>query len=151
MYDTSCARFASGMSVALKSGLDTEEGFDLVTQLVDDPDFCQKIASAREAIQNGEDFSDALNKAGIFSGIDARMVSVGFRAGAADSALSDIASRLQTETDEKLQSLAGLLEPHAGGCPFCLGGTDPALRHASAGKCNVKHRIRPVWKGRILL
>lgn len=111
MYDTSCARFASGMSVALKSGLDTEEGFDLVTQLVDDPDFCQKIASAREAIQNGEDFSDALNKAGIFSGIDARMVSVGFRAGAADSALSDIASRLQTETDEKLQSLAGLLEP----------------------------------------
>ena len=111
MYDTSCARFASGMSVALKSGLDTEEGFDLVTQLVDDPDFCQKIASAREAIQNGEDFSDALNKAGIFSGIDARMVSVGFRAGAADSALSDIASRLQTETDEKLQSLARLLEP----------------------------------------
>ena len=111
MYDTSCARFASGMSVALKSGLDTEEGFDLVTQLVDDPDFCQKIASAREAIQNGEDFSDALNKAGIFSGIDVRMVSVGFRAGAADSALSDIASRLQTETDEKLQSLAGLLEP----------------------------------------
>lgn len=82
-----------------------------MTQLVDDPDFCQKIASAREAIQNGEDFSDALNKAGIFSGIDARMVSVGFRAGAADSALSDIASRLQTETDEKLQSLAGLLEP----------------------------------------
>lgn len=71
MYDTSCARFASGMSVALKSGLDTEEGFDLVTQLVDDPDFCQKIASAREAIQNGEDFSDALNKAGIFSGMDA--------------------------------------------------------------------------------
>ena len=39
------------------------------------------------------------------------MVYVGFRAGAADSALSDIASRLQTETDEKLQSLAGLLEP----------------------------------------
>ena len=102
---------AGGYGLALTSVMDTEEGFDLVTQLVDDPDFCQKIASAREAIQNGEDFSDALNKAGIFSGIDARMVSVGFRAGAADSALSDIASRLQTETDEKLQSLAGLLEP----------------------------------------
>ena len=111
MYDTSCARFASGMSVALKSGLDTEESFDLVTQLVDDPDFCQKINSAREAIHNGEDFSTALNKAGIFSGMDARMVAVGFRAGAADTALADIASRLQDETDEKLQSMAGLLEP----------------------------------------
>ena len=111
LYDTSCARFASGMSVALKSGLDTEEGFDLVTQLVDDPEFSKKINQAREAIQQGEDFSEALNKAGIFSGMDARMVSVGFRAGAADNALSDIASRLQEETDEKLQSLAGLLEP----------------------------------------
>lgn len=56
MYDTSCARFASGMSVALKSGLDTEESFDLVTRLVDDPAFCEKITSAREAIQKGEDF-----------------------------------------------------------------------------------------------
>lgn len=43
MYDTSCARFASGMSVALKSGLDTEEGFDLVTQLVDVPIFARRL------------------------------------------------------------------------------------------------------------
>ena len=111
MYDTSCARFASGMSVALKSGLDTEESFDLVTRLVDDPAFCEKITSAREAIQKGEDFSDALNQASIFSGMDARMVAVGFRSGEADTALSDIAERLQDKTDEKLQNLAGLLEP----------------------------------------
>ena len=82
-----------------------------MTQLGDDPDFCQKIASAREAIQKVEDFSDALNQAGIFSGMDARMVAVGFRSGEADTALSDIAERLQAKTDEKLQNLAGLLEP----------------------------------------
>ena len=99
------------MSVALKSGLDTEEGFDLVTQLVDDPDFCQKIASAREAIQNGEDFSDALNKAGIFSGIDARMVSVGFRSGNVDVVLKKIADRYEETTNRRLQSIIAILEP----------------------------------------
>lgn len=106
-----CSRFASGLSIALHSGLDTESAFDLVIQLVDHPDFNQKINQARDLIHNGQDFSDALNQAGIFSGMDARMVSVGFRAGSADSVLSDISVRLQNETDEKLQNIAGLLEP----------------------------------------
>lgn len=106
-----CARFASGMSIALHSGLDTEAGFDMVGQLVDDALFQKKIEAAREFIHNGEDFSEALNKAQIFSGMDARMVSVGFRAGSADMVLSEIAGRLQEETDEKLQNMAGLIEP----------------------------------------
>ena len=71
----------------------------------------QKILSCKEAINAGANFAEALTGAGIFNHLYSQMVSVGFRAGAADSALSDIASRLQTETDEKLQSLAGLLEP----------------------------------------
>lgn len=69
MYVTSCARFASGMSVALKSGLDTEESFDLVTRLVDDPAFCEKITLPGKPSE-GRGFS-CPNQAGIFSGLDA--------------------------------------------------------------------------------
>ena len=111
MYDTSCARFASGMSVALKSGLDTEESFDLVTRLVDDPAFCKKITSAREAIQKGEDFSDALNQAGIFSGMDCPDGSRRFPERRSGYRSFGYRGTAAGQTDEKLQNLAGLLEP----------------------------------------
>lgn len=106
-----CSRFAAGMSMVLHSGLDMEEGFDQVTQLVDHPEFQIKVQKARELIHNGEDFSDALNKAGIFSGMDARMVSIAFRTGDSDSVLAQIAQRHQEEIETRLQNTVGLLEP----------------------------------------
>lgn len=106
-----CARFASGLSMALRSGLDTEGSFDLVIQLIENPSFQEKVSQARSLIQEGEDFAESLNKAGIFSGMDARMVSMGFRTGSADMVLGQIADRLFEETDDSLQRAAGLVEP----------------------------------------
>lgn len=105
------ARFASGMSMALRSGLDTERSFELTLQLVEHPAFQEKIRAASARIQEGEDFADALNQTGIFSGMDARMVAMGFRTGSADAALNQISDRLFEEVDDSLQRAAGLVEP----------------------------------------
>lgn len=106
-----CGRFASGMSMALHSGLDIEQSFDLVSRLVEHPGFQKKIVLAREAIQNGDDFAGSLTRAGIFQGIDARMISIGFHTGSVEQVLEQIALRLTEESEEKLQRFVGILEP----------------------------------------
>lgn len=107
----SCSRFAGGMSIALKSGLDTEESFQLVSNLIEDTNFKEKIGKARQLLEEGKDFTEALNKSGIFSGVYARMVSIGFRTGSADTVLEKLSSAYQEEADEKMQNLVAMLEP----------------------------------------
>ena len=105
------ARFASGLSMALRSGMDMEESFDLVTNLADDSFLAEKIQTVRLAVSEGGDISEAMNQAGIFSGMDARMISLGFRTGSADVVLNQIADRLFEETDTSMQRFIGYLEP----------------------------------------
>ena len=99
------------MSIALKSGLDTDESFQLVSNLIENEEFRKKISHARKMLEEGEEFTDALNQSGIFSGVYARMVSIGFRTGSADSVLEKISVSYQEEADAKLQNLISMLEP----------------------------------------
>ena len=106
-----CSRFAGGMSIALKSGLDTDESFQLVSNLIENEEFRKKISHARKMLEEGEEFTDALNQSGIFSGVYARMVSIGFRTGSADAVLEKISVSYQEDADAKLQNLISMLEP----------------------------------------
>lgn len=110
-HKIACARFASGLSMTLRSGLDTEGSFDLLLHLTDDPAFREKVSRIRSEIQEGTDFAEALQKSGIFSGMDIRLISLGFRTGSADTVLARIADRLFEEIDDSMQRIVGYLEP----------------------------------------
>lgn len=83
--------------------------------------------------------------------MDARMVAVGFRSGEADTALSDIAERLQDKSDEKLQNLAGLLEPSLVALLSILVGLILLSVIASLGKRYVSDRITKTTSKRSVL
>lgn len=105
------ARFASGMSLALGSGLDTDQSLEMVSRLTDHPVMQEKIQTARDLIAEGTGFSDALSKAGIFSGLYARMVTIGFHTGAMDDVMSQIAVQYDEEVNERISGIVSKLEP----------------------------------------
>lgn len=104
-------RFASGMALALSSGMDTYSSLDLVSNLVDHKGMQAKISICRDNIKNGDNLAEALGKASIFSNLYSRMVAVGFRTGSIDVVMQKIAENYEKETDKKLRSIISILEP----------------------------------------
>ena len=103
----SCSRFADTLSLALHSGLYMGESFELADQ----PDFTDRLTQAKAQMDEGIDMAQALRDCGIFTGMNARMVSIGFRTGSAEDALKKIAVDSQAMADDRIQSAIGALEP----------------------------------------
>lgn len=106
-----CERFASGMAMAMSSGMDTYTSLDMVSQLVGNRSMQDKIAACRKCIEDGGNFSEALANSHIFGNLHSRMVAVGLRSGNIDTVLLRIADSYEKETDRRIQSILSILEP----------------------------------------
>lgn len=104
-------RFASGMALTLSSGRSPAESIVLASELVDNDHFREKINICKEEVDNGHDLFKSLLSAGIFSGIYARMTSVGSRTGARSQIMQNIADKYQEEIDQNFNTMIGMLEP----------------------------------------
>ncbi|MDE7319101.1 MAG: type II secretion system F family protein [Lachnospiraceae bacterium] len=111
MEKLAACRFANGMSLTLSSGMSPEECLKLTSKLVAEENFSKKLDACQEAIENGQELSEAFTKAGIFTGLYARMASIGDRTGALDEVMQEIADRYQEEIDLKFTGIIGALEP----------------------------------------
>lgn len=99
------------MSLALKSGLTPEQGMEFSENLIEDDDFRKKVAECKADMENGTDIAEALVKAGIFTGVYARMTSIAGKAGMMDEMMGRIADECEEEVDEKISSMIAVLEP----------------------------------------
>lgn len=104
-------RFASGMALTLSSGMSPEESLNLVTELIHNESFMNKLKVCREALDQGDDLSRSLLDAGVFSGIYARMTSIGSKTGVLDEVMQEIADKYQEEIDQKFTNMIATLEP----------------------------------------
>ena len=104
-------KLAAHIPLALHSGLDMGESFELAAGLADQPEFTDRLTQAKAQMDEGIDMAQALRDCGIFTGMNARMVSIGFRTGSAEDALKKIAVDSQTMADDRIQSAIGALEP----------------------------------------
>ncbi|MDL2224910.1 type II secretion system F family protein [Eubacteriales bacterium OttesenSCG-928-M02] len=104
-------RFASAMSLMLESGMDVDQSLTMAGELIENENVEKRISEIKRYMQEGSRFSDALVKSGIFSGMHGRMVIVGFRTGALDTVMQNIARRYEEEIDESIGSLISVLEP----------------------------------------
>jgi type IV pilus assembly protein PilC len=107
----SCAHFSDALSLALHSGLDMGESFSLASALADQTAFANALQQAGALIDQGNDLGESLRQAGIFSGLNARMFSIGFRTGSAETALRKISVSCQEEANIRIESAVGALEP----------------------------------------
>lgn len=104
-------RFASGMALTLASGMDTYHSLDMVSELVDNPIMKKKIAACKKHIESGDNFSEAVVKADIFSNLYSKMIAVGFRTGNIDLVMNKIADSYDRETNDKIYSIISIIEP----------------------------------------
>ena len=104
-------RFASAMAMMLASGMDTDKALDMVERLVDNPVIHEKITRCRQLVAEGSSFSEALAKTEIFTGVYARMVSIGFKTGAADAVMKKLADGYEKEVDAQISGMISILEP----------------------------------------
>ena len=104
-------RFASGMALTLSSGMTQSECLELTSKLTDNENFRQKLEQCQIKMQEGEDLSQVLLEMEVFSGIYARMASIGSKAGVLDEVMSDIADRYQEEIDQRFTNIIATLEP----------------------------------------
>ncbi|MCI8646483.1 MAG: type II secretion system F family protein [Firmicutes bacterium] len=104
-------RFASGMHLTLSSGMSPEEALSLTENLIDNEPFKKRLNACKEKITQGEELSKILLSTGVFSGLYARMTSIGSRTGVLDEVMQDIAERYQEDLDLKFTRIISALEP----------------------------------------
>lgn len=104
-------RFASGMALTLSSGLNSDRSMELVRSLNNDPVFREKIELCRKQIREGKELSEALASSGMFTGIYARMVSIGSKTGSLDQVMGEVAEMYQEDIDTRMNNLLAVLEP----------------------------------------
>lgn len=109
--EIAACRFASAMALTLSSGLNPERSMELVNALNDDPVFQEKIDLCMEKIEEGTDLSQALFTSGMFTGVYARMVSIGSKTGAMDQVMDQIADLYQSDIDTRMNNILAVLEP----------------------------------------
>lgn len=105
------AGFASAMALAVSSGLDTSEAIRLAGKLISDKALSRKISACGYSVKKGRPFGEALAQAGIFTPLQARMVTIGFRTGSADTVMAEIARRCEEEAAERIESALSRIEP----------------------------------------
>lgn len=71
----------------------------------------EKIKACREMAENGTELTEALQNTGIFTGLYARLVSMGYRTGNTDKVMAQVARKYQERVNERTRRLIGLLEP----------------------------------------
>ncbi len=106
-----CARFASGMHLALASGLNIDESLDTVSRLVEHPVVGGKVNTVRHMVAEGGSLADAIVETGLFTGVYARMIHIGVKTGATDEVLRQIAEQYDAEISEGMAGAIAKLEP----------------------------------------
>ncbi len=104
-------QFSSAVSLSLASGLNLNEALDKAALLVDDPKMRERIENCKALLEEGQTFSAAVEKAGIFSGLEIGLISAGFRSGSSDAVMQELAKRCHNQTEEILSRVMSRIEP----------------------------------------
>ena len=105
------AKFASGMSLMLASGLDVDRSVELTLPLMSNPRMHAKVEKLKELTGEGESFTDSVVKTKIFSGMQGRMLTLGFKSGNLDNVMEQIADDYEKDVDDRLDNLISIIEP----------------------------------------
>lgn len=108
---TASCRFSGGMALMIASGFSMEESFSMSGALSDNPAFQKKLKDCEALVADGETMSEALAHAGVFSGIYARMISIGQKTGTLEDAMQKVSGQYEDALDEHISSVIGKLEP----------------------------------------
>jgi len=104
-------RFASVMGLMLKNGVKVNEALQEAADTLNDIDKNRAVIAVRNQVRKGDSLAAALYTAGILDESLVSIIEAGEKTGSLGTVFEEIAMRLKTEYETKIQKLTSLLEP----------------------------------------
>ena len=106
------ARFASAMAMGMMSGLNTEDAFRSAMMFQDSvPKTKKRYQKCLEMLDAGEPMADCFKDNDILEGKYCRILDLGAKSGTSDTAMEEIARRLDVSLQMEIEQKVGKIEP----------------------------------------
>ena len=105
------ARFARTFSALMGAGVAVLESLEVTAHAVGNVVYEQALLSASEAVKNGDQLSNVIDKNPLFPSIVAQMLAVGEETGQTDKVLVKVADFYEEEVDVAIEGLSSIIEP----------------------------------------
>jgi type IV pilus assembly protein PilC len=105
------SRFASTLSVLLRSGVPILQSLDIVSETVNNVVISRAVKDVEESVKEGESMAGPLEKHAVFPPMVVQMLGVGEETGAVDTMLEKVAQFYDNEVKATVDALTSLIEP----------------------------------------
>ncbi len=105
------ARFCRSFATASKSGVPVVQAFTLVSRVVNNGFYEERILGMRSGVERGESMLRVAQSSGIFTPIELQMIAVGEETGDIDGMLTQVAEMYQEEVEYEVSRLSASVEP----------------------------------------
>ena len=109
-YALTRSRFANAMSLMMSSGIQIDESMEKAIDLLEHSPLKPHLTECLKQMNEGVLFSTAVENTGVLTGFHCGILHAGFRIGACEQVMAEVARRLQDEADDALDSLLGRFE-----------------------------------------
>ena len=107
----SAARMATVFSMLVSGGFPMEEALEMIPAVLNDAEAAREVEAMRRSMENGESFSEVLNRSTLFDALHNRMIRMGAAVGREDQVMDNIARIYEEEVDEGVARLISVIEP----------------------------------------
>lgn len=104
-------RLTQGLSLGLKSGLSPDTSLELSAEMISHPLVLKRLEETSHLLEEGTPFSQALTDSKLFTGMEGRLISVGFQSGSADEALAQLSVKYREKTVDLISEAIAVVEP----------------------------------------
>ncbi|MDX2776566.1 type II secretion system F family protein [Streptomyces caniscabiei] len=105
------ARFARTFSALMGAGVAVLESLEVTAHAVGNVVYEEALLNAGEAVKNGDQLSNVIDKNPLFPSIVAQMLAVGEETGQTDKVLVKVADFYEEEVDVAIDGLSSIIEP----------------------------------------
>lgn len=104
-------RLAQGLSLGLRSGLTPDTSLELSAEMVSHPLILKRLEKAGHLLEESTPFYQALTDSKLFTGMEGRLISVGFQSGLADEALNQLSVKYREKAVDLISEAISIVEP----------------------------------------
>jgi MSHA biogenesis protein MshG len=111
LVKASVGRFCSSFSTAIRSGVPLVQAFQLVSKVVDNAFYADRILQMRQGVERGDSLSRVMHLSGIFRPLELQMITVAEASGDIENALEQMALMYEEDVDYVVGRLSQTIEP----------------------------------------
>ena len=104
-------RLTQALALGLRSGLTPEHSMELAKPLLNHPEIQEHFEKASQLLNEGASYLDSMTESGLFRGMDARLISIGFQTGASDEVMNSLSEKYQQEALVSVSNAVAIMEP----------------------------------------